>query len=123
QFYETGAGRGERQDAEGLRLFSNKTDGARFPTRIQARTEAETDARARRLRRKIYDRLPKRISGELVQTREAFTGSFAGVAELFWRERIATSVGMAAQRLDSSRRPARLVPMVFPILLRSPQRG
>ena len=32
-------------------------------------------------------------------------------------------VGMAAQRVDSSRRPARLVPMVLPILLRAPQPG
>ena len=34
---------------------------------------------------------------------------------------IATIIGMAAQRLDSSGRSARLVPMVLPILLRTPQ--
>jgi hypothetical protein len=39
----------------------------------------------------------------------------------FWCERVAAPVGMAAQRLDSSRRPARLVPMVLPVLLRTPQ--
>src|SRR5262249_41808911 len=101
-------------------LFPHKAGGSRFPTRIQAGFDAETDARPRRVRRKIYDRLPKGISSELVQTRETFARSRARVAELFWRGRIAISVGMAPQRLDSTRRPARLVPMVLPILLRSP---
>ena len=68
-----------------------------------------------------HDGLQERISSELVQTREAFAPSTASIAELFWRERIATAVRMAAQRLDSSGRSARLVPMVLPILLRAPQ--
>ena len=53
--------------------------------------------------------------------RKAFARSTARLAELFWRERIATTSRMAAQRLDSSRRSARLVPMVLPILLRTPR--
>jgi len=120
---ETGAGGGERQNAEGLRLFPHKTDGTRFSARVYARPDAETDARARRVRRKIHDRLPQRISCELVQAREAFTRSGTGVAELFWRQRVATAIRMATQRLDLSRRSARLVSMVLPILLRAPQFG
>ena len=68
----TGAGGGERQNAEGLRLFPHETDGTRIPPRVHARADAETNARARRVRREIHDRLPERISGELVQAREAF---------------------------------------------------
>ena len=107
---ETGAGGGERQNAEALRLFPHKTDGTRISPRIQARANTEIDARARRVRREIHDRLPERISSELVQAGEAFAGSGARVAQLFWRECVATFIRMAAQRLDSSRRPARLVP-------------
>ena len=57
----------------------------RIPRRVHAAVDAETDAPARRVRREIHDRLPERISAELVQAREAFTGSVTGVAELFWR--------------------------------------
>src|SRR5437764_10912237 len=117
------AGRSERQNAKRLRLFPHKIDWARIPPRIYARAYAETDARTRSVRREIHDRLPGRISGELVQARETFARSSASVAESFWRERIATASGMAAQRLDSSRRSAWLVPMVLPILLRTPEPG
>jgi hypothetical protein len=122
-FYEAGPEGGERQNAEGLRLFPHETDRPRIPSRVHARVDAETNARARRVRREIHDRLPERISWELVQSREAFACSGASVAELFWRERVAAISGMAAQRLDSSRRPPRLVSMVLPILLRPPQPG
>src|SRR5215472_19312473 len=97
---EAGAGGGERQNAEGLRLFSHKTDGTRIPPRVHARADAETDARTRRVRREIHDRLPERISCELVQAREAFARSTARVTKLLWRERIAAIIGMAAERLD-----------------------
>ena len=50
-------------------------------------------------------------------------GSGTSVAELFCCERITTLVGMAAQGVDSSPRSARLVPVVLPILLRTPQPG
>ena len=95
-FYESYAGGGERQDAEGLRLLPHETNRASIPPRVHARADTETDARARRVRRQIHDRLPERISGELVHARKAFTRSTASVAELFSRERIATAVRMAA---------------------------
>ena len=63
---ETGAGGGERQNAEGVRLVPDKTDGARISSGVHARPDAETDARDRRIRREIHDRLPERISGRLV---------------------------------------------------------
>src|SRR5205814_8508050 len=88
-FYETGAGGGERQNAEGLRLFPHETGGAWIPPGIRARSDAETDARARRVRRQIHDRLPERISGELVQAGKALARPGASVVELFWRERVA----------------------------------
>jgi hypothetical protein len=69
---ETGARGGERQNAEGLRLFPHKTDGTRIPPRVYARVDAKTDARAGRVRRGIHDRLPEGISCELVQARETF---------------------------------------------------
>ena len=42
---EAGAGGSERQNAEGICLFSHETDGARIPPGIQARLDAETNAR------------------------------------------------------------------------------
>ena len=93
---ERRAGGSERQDAKGLRLFSHETDGTGIPPRIHARVDAETDARTGRVRRKIHDRLPERISSKLVQAGEAFAGSDARVAELFCRKCVATAEGMAA---------------------------
>jgi hypothetical protein len=100
---ETGASGGKRQNAERLRLFPHKTDGPRLSSRVHTAVNAETDARTRRVRGEIHDRLSERIPRELVQMRQALTGSGAGVTKFFRRQRLATSVGMAAQRMDSSR--------------------
>ena len=59
--------------------------------------DAETDARSRRVRREVHDRLSERVCGELVQAGETFSGSAAGFVELFWRECVATARGMAAK--------------------------
>ena len=66
---------------------------------------------------KIHDRLPERISGELVHAREVIAGPSSGWAELFRRERITAARSLAKERLASSGRSARLVPMVLPLLL------
>jgi hypothetical protein len=62
----------------------------------------------------------------MTDCRKEFPASWfkrTGVAELFWRQRVATAIRMATQKLDLSRRSARLVSMVLPILLRAPQFG
>jgi hypothetical protein len=42
--HEARAGEGERQNAEGLRLFPHKTDGARISSRVHPWADAEADA-------------------------------------------------------------------------------
>src|SRR5215211_4598345 len=69
--HEIRAGGRDRQDAERLHLFPHETGGTRISPRIHARADAEANARARRVRREIHDRLPEESSGELVQAREA----------------------------------------------------
>ena len=62
----------QRQDAEGLSLRVERGDRPRVRSRIQAAIDARANAQARRIRRQVHDRLPSRISQELVCRREAF---------------------------------------------------
>src|ERR1051326_4475881 len=82
--------------------FRTKPKGECIPPRIHPRPDPETDARAWRVWREVHDRLSQRIPGELVQTRQAFAGSGACFSELFWCERVAAALGVAAQGLDPS---------------------
>ena len=99
---ETGPGAGERQDAEGLRLLADQADGPPVSKRIQTAADAEANARARSIWRQIHERLPKRISRELVQESQTLERSTSRVAELLSGERVTTAFGVAQERLDLS---------------------
>ena len=98
----------------GYVYFRTKPMGRAFRSGVQAGTDTEADARARRVRREIHDRLPPRISRRVVQAREAFAGQRDASLNFFGVTPPA-AFRMAAQRLDPSRRSARLVPMVLPL--------
>ena len=51
----------------GYRYTAHRGGGPKLRSGIQAGTDAEGDAAARRFRRQIHDRLPRRISQELVR--------------------------------------------------------
>src|SRR5690349_21334852 len=76
--HEAGARNRPRQNAGRLCLLANEADGPRISDRVHAGIDAETNAGAWRVRRQIHDRLPRRISGELVRPRETFFGPFPG---------------------------------------------
>ena len=90
--------------------------GRNFDPDFQPRAHAGRDASTRRVRRQVHDRLPQGISGELVCESQALAAASRSGAQLFRRRRQPAAVGLAQQRLDPSRRPARLVPMVLPLL-------
>jgi len=60
--------------------------------------------------------LPGRVSRELVRAGQAIALGPRLLLELFRRGRQPTLVGMAEEGLDTSRRSARLVPVVLPLL-------
>ena len=72
--------------------------------------------RARRVRREIHDRLPRRVSGELVRQRPVVRRAARPAPQLLWRERVAVARGVAPERLDSSAGSPRMVPVVLPVL-------
>ena len=81
---------------KGYVYFRTKPMGRAFRSGFTPELTPKQMLETRRVWRQIHDRLSERISGELVQARKAFTRSTARLAELFWRERIATTVRMAA---------------------------
>lgn len=64
--------RRQRQDAGGLLLPIDGASGLTFRPAIPARSDAEADARIRRILRQISDGLPQGVSRQLARTREAF---------------------------------------------------
>ncbi len=106
----------ERQDAEGLPLCLHGAGRAQLRSRVQARADAGRDAPPRRLRRQVHDGCDKGIPEKLVQARQALARRARLPAQLLRRRREPAAVGVAAQGLDPPRRPARLVPVVLPLL-------
>src|SRR6185369_16480067 len=83
---------------------------------LYAAADAESDAAAWCFRRQILDRLPRRVSEELVYSGEAVQRAARSAPELFWRERVAVARRLASQRLDSQTGSAWVVSVVLPLL-------
>src|SRR6185436_9002189 len=90
--------------------------GAQLRRWLRARVDAARASRARRVRRQIHDRLPGRVSSELVSASEALARAPRSGAELLRRKRVAAVVSLAQKWLDLSRRSARLVSVVLSLL-------
>ena len=112
----------QRQDAARIRVLPDRTDRPALRARIHAGADAETDASPGRLRREVHDRLPRRVSRELVYARKAVRRAARRQVELLRRQRVAVARGVAAQRLDPSPGSARLVSVVLPLLHRAAAR-
>ncbi len=61
----------QRQDAARVRLLADRTRRSIVRARVYAGTDAESHAAPWRLRRKVHDRLPRRVSRQLVSSGKA----------------------------------------------------
>ena len=65
----------------------------------------------------------RRVPGELVRGRQVVARVSRSRAELLRGQRVAAALGVAEQGLAQAGGPARLVPVVLPLLSRPPDRG
>src|SRR6185437_12458351 len=106
----------QRQDAERLSLRPERSGRPLFRSRVRTAAHARANAQARRVRRQVHDRLPPRISQELVCRRQAFATWPRQRVQFLRRQCQPAALRMETQRLDPSGRSARLVPVVLPLL-------
>ena len=76
-----------------IRLLPHRTHRPQLRSGVPAGADAETDARARCVRRQVHDGLPRRVSGELVQPGQALSRAARSAAQLLRRERLAVARG------------------------------
>lgn len=95
--------RRQRQGAAWLSLGAVGADRSRFRRAVPARPHAPANARTRCVLWQVPHRLPRRISRELVRTRQALAFQARLLLELLRRGREPTLVGMEKEGLDIRR--------------------
>ena len=106
----------ERSDAARISLPADQTCWSLLPPGFLPRPHAKTNVGTGGLRRKVHDRLPRGVSGIMVQKGKAVTFTCGSRNELLQGQCLQTPLVLDRKGMDSTPGPERMVSVVLSIL-------